>query len=221
VPAVIAEVKRASPSAGVIADLHPADTAAAYAANGAAAISVLTEERHFGGALTHLEAVSARVSVPTLRKDFVVHPRQLDEAVAAGAAAVLLMVSVLADALPDYLRATELLGLDALVEVHDEAELALALAAGASIIGVNNRDLRTLDIDLMLAPRLIAAGRRQRPDAVWVAESGYREASAVADLVGTADAVLIGSQLAGAASPGGALAELLATARALAERSTQ
>ena len=213
VPAVIAEVKRASPSLGAIADLDPAATAAAFAANGAAAISVLTEERHFGGALAHLEAVTQRVTVPALRKDFVVHPRQLDEAAAAGAAGVLLMVSVLGEALPSFLRAATRLGLDALVEVHDEPELALALAAGAAIIGVNNRDLRSLQIDLSLAPRLISVGRVQRPDAVWVAESGYRDADAVAALVGIADAVLIGSHLAAASDPGIALAELVAAVK--------
>jgi indole-3-glycerol phosphate synthase len=213
-PAVIAEIKRASPSLGAIADLDPVATARGYAGAGAAAISVLTEPRHFGGSLDHLTMVTAEVEIPVLRKDFVVHPRQLDEAVAAGAAAVLLMVSVLGGALSSYLQAAEELGLDALVEVHDASELSLALQAGARIIGVNNRDLRSLAIDLELAPRIIGAARAHHPEVIWVAESGYRDASAIAALRGVADAVLIGSHFAAAHDPGGALAALLQAAAA-------
>lgn len=211
-PAVIAEVKRASPSQGAIADLDPLETARGYAAAGAAAISVLTEPRHFGGSLAHLQAVARALPLPAVRKDFVVHPRQLQEAVSAGAAAVLLMVAVLGEALPDYLQAAHQLGLDALVEVHDAHELTLALAAGSRIIGVNNRDLRSLDVEVGLARRLIAEARPQHPEVVWVAESGYREAAAVAALRGVADAVLIGSHFASAADPGTALAALMEAA---------
>jgi len=211
-PAVLAEVKRASPSLGAIADLDPLATARAYEAGGAAAISVLTEPHRFGGALAHLRAVAAGVSLPALRKDFVVDPQQVDEAAHAGARAVLLIVGLLGEAVASYLRYAEALGLDALVEVHDEVELDVALAAGARLIGVNNRDLRSLAIDLTVAPRLIAAGRRRAPDATWVAESGYRDGAAVAALVGTADAVLIGSHLAASGDPGGALRALLAAA---------
>lgn len=207
-PAVVAEVKRASPSQGPIADLDPLATARAYADAGAAAISVLTEPHRFGGRLGHLAAVAAAVPVPALRKDFVVHPAQVDEAAAAGARAVLLIVAVLGGATAAYLRYARSRGLDALVEVHDEAELDVALAAGADLIGVNNRDLTTLAIDLATAPRLIALGRRRAPDAVWIAESGYRAAADLAAVRGVADAVLVGTHLAAQADPGAALRRL-------------
>ncbi|MFN2321855.1 MAG: indole-3-glycerol phosphate synthase TrpC [Trueperaceae bacterium] len=211
-PAVLAEVKRASPSQGPIADLDPLATARAYAAAGAAAVSVLTEPHRFGGRLAHLAAVAAAVPVPALRKDFVVHPAQVEEAVVAGARAVLLIVAVLGGATAAYLRYARALGLDALVEVHDEAELELALAAGADLVGVNNRDLTTLDIDLATAPQLIALGRTQAPDVVWIAESGYRASADVASLRGVADAVLVGTHLAGQADPGAALRRLMGVA---------
>lgn len=212
-PAVVAEVKRASPSRGAIADLDPLATARAYAAAGAAGVSVLTEPHRFGGALAHLRAVAADVPLPALRKDFVVDPRQVEEAAFAGGRAVLLIVGLLGEALGAYLGYARALGLDALVEVHDEAELDLAVAAGASLIGVNNRDLRTLEIDDAVAPRLIRAGRRIAPDATWVAESGYRDGAAVARLSGVADAVLVGSHFAGSGDPGAALRAFLAAAR--------
>jgi indole-3-glycerol phosphate synthase len=208
--AVVAEVKRASPSQGPIADLDPLATARAYAEAGAAAISVLTEPRRFGGSLAHLAAVAAAVPVPALRKDFIVHPRQLEEALAAGARGALLIVGLLGGATRAYLQYAERLGLDALVEVHDEAELEVALAAGAGLIGVNNRDLRTLEVDLTRAPRLIAWGRRAA-DATWVAESGYGEASQLAALRGVADAVLVGTRLARSGDVGAALRDLLRT----------
>lgn len=200
--AVIAEVKRASPSQGQIAPLDPVAAAAAYAAGGAAALSVLTEQRHFGGDLEHLRSVAAALDragtpLPLLRKDFTVHPAQLVEAKEAGAAAVLLIVAVLGDATSAYLRFATGLGLDALVEVHDDAELDVAVAAGARIIGVNNRDLRTLAIDLATAPRLSARSRGEGFDGVLVAESGYRTPSDLAAVEGLADAVLVGTSLAG------------------------
>lgn len=205
--AVLAEVKRASPSRGEIADLDPLATARAYAAAGAAAVSVLTEPHRFGGALAHLEAVAAAVDVPALRKDFVVHPRQVDEAATAGARGVLLIVALLGDATGAYLRYAERLGLDALVEVHDEAELELARAAGATLIGVNNRDLRTLEIDVARAPRLIAAARGDA-GVTWVAESGYADPAQLAALRGVADAVLVGTHLAASGDVGAALRAL-------------
>ena len=205
---VIAEVKRASPSQGAIRDLDPTATAAAYAAAGAAAVSVLTEPHRFGGALTHLEGVAAAVPIPALRKDFVVHPRQVVEAVEAGARAVLLIAAVLGDALGEYVAFAERLGLDPLVEVHDRSELDRAIDVGATLIGVNNRDLRTLAIDLSTAPRLIAVGRERGHAAIWVAESGYAHAAELRALHGVADAVLIGSHLAGSADPGAALRAL-------------
>jgi indole-3-glycerol phosphate synthase len=207
-PHVIAEVKRASPSQGAIADLDPLATARAYAAAGAAAVSVLTEPHRFGGALAHLEEVAAAVAIPALRKDFVVHPRQIDEARAAGARAVLLIVAVLGDELAPYLSYARQVGLDALIEVHDERELALAIGSGAELIGVNNRDLRTLAIDLATAPRLIALGRASGHAALWIAESGYRHPSEIRALRGVADAVLIGSHFAASGDPGGALRAL-------------
>ncbi len=208
VPAVIAEVKRASPSQGAIADLDPVATAEAYARGGASAISVLTEPHRFGGHLDHLARVAQRTPLPTLRKDFVVHPDMVDEAAAAGARGVLLIVAVLTHATAAYLAYAESLGLDALVEVHDEAELELALAAGARLIGVNNRDLRTLDVDPTTAPRLAGIGRAGAPEVTWVAESGYRTAAAIAELRGRVDAVLVGTHLAGHADPARALADL-------------
>jgi len=205
--AVVAEVKRASPSQGAIADLDPLATARGYEAGGAAAISVLTEPHRFGGALAHLAAVAGAVPLPALRKDFVVHPRQVEEAAAAGARGVLLIVALLGSATGAYLRFAESLGLDALVEVHDAAELDVARAAGATLIGVNNRDLRTLEIDLALAPTLIGAARGD-PALTWVAESGYRRPSELEALRGVADAVLVGTHLASSGDVAGALRAL-------------
>ena len=207
---VIAEVKRASPSQGAIAELDPASTAAAYGAAGARAISVLTEPRHFGGSLGHLQEVGAACSLPLLRKDFTIHPAQIAEAAAAGASAVLLIVAVLGEQTAGYLRYAESLGLDALVEVHTEAELDVALRSDAGIIGINNRDLVTLNTDLATAPRLAAAARRAGFGGVLVAESGYRSAAELDQVAGFADAVLIGTSLAGSGDPGAALGRLLA-----------
>ena len=194
---IIAEIKKASPSLGHIAPLDPIKAATAYAQGGASAISVLTEPRHFGGSLEDLTCVAEMLPLPLLRKDFTVHPLQLIEAKQAGASAVLLIVAVLRDALRDYLVFADSLGLDALVEVHDEGELEIALAAGAGIIGVNNRDLRTLKIDLNNAPGLITKARAQGYQGLLVAESGYKHAEELITLQGVADAVLIGSSLAG------------------------
>lgn len=194
---VIAEIKRASPSQGAIAPLDPVHAARAYLAGGATALSVLTEPRHFGGQLSYLRTVADAVPLPLLRKEFVVHPAQVREAAEYGASAVLLMVSVLGEATASYLRYCEALGLEALVEVHDDAELRVALEAGTSILGVNNRDLRSLAIDLSTAPRLIMAARSAGFDGLCVAESGYRAHAEVAALAGVADAVLVGTSLAG------------------------
>ncbi len=169
---LIAEVKRRSPSAGPIAEIPDA---AAYArdcvAKGAAAISVLTNEADFGGSLNDLHAVCAALEVPVLRKEFIVDPRQLDEAAAAGADAVLLIVAVLGSGLRAMLEATRHRGLDALVEVHDETELARALDAGATVIGINNRDLRTFQVDLSVSERLVT---RVPTGVKVIAESGVR-----------------------------------------------
>ena len=195
---LIAEVKKASPSKSVIVeDYDPASIAAEYAANGAAAVSVLTEADHFQGSLAHLEAVKAVVGpqgLPVLRKDFIFDPYQLFESRAAGADAVLLIVAALSAAqLRELLAAAQTIWLQALVEVHDEAELETALAAGAEIIGVNHRDLRTFEVDRSLSLRLrplVPAGR------LLVAESGIESAADVRRLKGAGfDGILVGEAL--------------------------
>ncbi len=207
--AVIAEVKRSSPSQGALRDADPVTLARAYQRAGAAAVSVLTEARHFGGALEHLSAVADAVALPVLRKDFVVHPAQVTEARERGASAVLLIAAVLGPRLDTYLAFTRAVGLEALVEVHDEGELARALAAGADVVGVNNRDLRSLEVDLAVAPRLLERARAAGFHGVGVAESGYDRSEQLASLRGLADAVLVGSSLARSDDPEDALRRLL------------
>ncbi len=192
---VIAEVKRKSPSKGDLADIaDPASLAAAYAQGGAAAISVLTEQRRFGGSLDDLRAVRAAVDTPILRKDFIVTSYQLLEARSAGADLALLIVAALDD---DDLRrlhdeAREL-GLTVLVEVHDEAETERAVALGAEIIGVNARNLKTLVVDNDTFARLAPMVPDER---VLVAESGISGPDDVKRFVGEgADAVLVGEAL--------------------------
>ncbi len=209
--AIIAEVKRSSPSQGKIADLEPVEAARAYEIGGAAALSILTEPRHFGGELLHLEQVASQINLPLLRKDFTVHPAQILEAKRAGASAVLLIVAATQQHTQAYLNFTHALGLDVLVEVHDEAELEIALHAGSKIIGVNNRDLRTLDINLNNAPRLIQRAKDAGFTGILVAESGYSKPEQLRELVGLADAVLIGSSLAGSGNLTKALQELMQT----------
>jgi indole-3-glycerol phosphate synthase len=199
--AVIAEIKRASPSKGAIAPTLDARTQAlAYAAGGAAAISVLTEPSEFGGSLDDLAAVADGVSIPVLRKDFIVHPVQIWEARANGAAAVLLIARALApEALAALHREAEQAGLAVLVEVRDEAELQRALDIGATIIGVNNRNLETLVIDPATAPRVI---RSMPSNIIAIAESGMsRPEDALAAQAAGADALLIGSAISAAADP--------------------
>ncbi|HET8724145.1 MAG TPA: indole-3-glycerol phosphate synthase TrpC [Anaeromyxobacteraceae bacterium] len=207
---VIAEVKRASPSAGAIdAALDAPAQAARYAAAGAAAISVLTDGPGFGGSLDDLSAARARVDVPLLRKDFVLERYQLLEARAWGADAALLIVSALpGDLLRRRLDDCAALGLSALVEVHDVAEAERALAAGARIVGVNNRDLRTFRVDLAASEAVLPG----LPGGVrGVAESGIRGPADVARLrrCGAAN-FLVGEALVRAPDPGALLAELVA-----------
>ncbi|GBC81108.1 Indole-3-glycerol phosphate synthase [bacterium HR10] len=206
---VIAEVKRASPSRGVIReDFDPVALAREYEQNGAAAISVLTEEDHFQGALAHLVAIRRAVRVPLLRKDFLFDPYQLYEAAAAGADAVLLIAAILDTArLRDLRQLAEELALDALIEVHDPADLEKALAAGARLIGVNNRDLRTFTVDRTVSFELAA---RVPSDVVLVSESGLSARPELEELrrVGYR-AFLIGEYLMRAARPGEALRALL------------
>jgi indole-3-glycerol phosphate synthase len=206
---VIAEHKRRSPSRGAIReDLAPADVARAYEANGASAISVLTDEPFFGGRMEHLVEARAACSLPVLRKDFVVDPWQIWEARAAGADAVLLIAAALGDReLRDLLGVAGEAGMGALVEVHDRSELDRALAAGSLVVGVNNRDLRTLavslDTALVLAPVI-------PDDVVAVAESGIRSGADVRRLREAGfDAFLVGEHLMAAAAPGEALSRLL------------
>jgi indole-3-glycerol phosphate synthase len=210
--AVIGEVKRRSPSVGVIDDaVDPASRALAYAQAGAAGISVLTEVDHFGGSLADLVAVAGSVQVPVLRKDFVVEAGQVDEAAAAGADAVLLIAALHARGSLDELvaRAHEL-RLEVLLEVHDERELELALGTRADLVGINNRDLRTFRVDLATTERLAPIAR----DAgrVVVAESGVRDPADARRMHECGvDAVLVGEALMRAHDPAGAL-RALATA---------
>jgi len=203
-------VKRASPSAGAIrAGLDAVAQARAYAAAGAAAISVLTDGPGFGGSLADLAAVREAVAVPLLRKDFVVDGYQLLEARAHGADAALLIVAALdADTLRRLLAGCRELGLAALVEVHDEAEVDAALAAGASIVGINNRNLKTFVVDLAVSERLLP---RLPASVRGVAESGVRTAEDARRLrrAGAAN-LLVGEALVRAADPGALLREMTA-----------
>jgi indole-3-glycerol phosphate synthase len=205
----IAEFKRRSPSAGELRAKADVQTIArAYERAGAAAISVLTEEANFDGSLEDLRAARAACSLPILRKDFIVDPYQLHEARAAGADAVLLIVAALEDSeLGSLHEQAQALGLDVLVEVHDSRELVRAAAVGATIIGVNNRDLRDFSVDVSRTSRLLA----QMPDgALVVSESGIATRDQVRELEheGVA-AVLVGERLMRAADPGEALVGLL------------
>lgn len=208
---VIAEVKRASPSAGVIRpDFDPPALAASYARGGAAALSVLTDLPHFQGTLGHLQAARAAVALPVLRKDFTLGPYHVFEARAAGADAVLLIVALLDDtALRDLLALARELRMAALVEVHDPPEVDRALAAGASLIGINNRDLRTFQTDLAQTETVLRH-LPTREGLTIVSESGIKTAADLRRLADLGvDAVLIGETLMRAPDPGAALAALL------------
>jgi indole-3-glycerol phosphate synthase/phosphoribosylanthranilate isomerase len=206
---VIAEFKRRSPSRGVIReDLHPVAVAQAYEIGGAAALSVLTEEQFFGGSLADLQEAHAATLLPTLRKDFLVEPYQVWEAWQAGADAVLLIVAALPGReLERMLRTAQEAGLEALVEVHDEGELRRAMHAGARLLGVNNRDLKTMKVDLATSLALID----RIPDhVVAVAESGLRTGHDLRRLRNAGfDAFLVGEHLMLSGDPGHALDALL------------
>jgi indole-3-glycerol phosphate synthase len=209
-PRVIAEVKRRSPSKGDIRiDLDPAALAAAYAAGGASAVSVLTEPCHFAGSPDDLLAVRAAVGLPVLRKDFVTSAYQVWEARAWGADAVLLIVAALDPAsLRALLTEAAEAGLDALVEVHTVPEAEVAAAAGASLVGVNARDLATLEVD---PGRFAAVRQAVAAGTVLVAESGIRDPAGVrAAGDAGADAVLVGEALVRAPDPAAAVRGLLA-----------
>jgi indole-3-glycerol phosphate synthase len=208
-PRVIAEFKRRSPSAGAIRPgADPALIAPAYAAAGAAALSVLTDVTFFDGALAHVKAARDACPLPVLRKDFLLDERDLLEARLAGADAALLIVRLLdAATLRALLAIAAEAQLQVLVEAHNDAEIATALTAGANIVGVNHRDLDTLVIDLSLSARARAAA----PAAILVAESGIQTPAHVAQMrAHGADAILVGEALMRAADPGAALRELLA-----------
>lgn len=211
-PRVIAEIKRRSPSKGEIrADFDPVACAEAYVAGGAAAISVLTDERYFGGELGYLEKVRAAAPLPLLRKDFVVDAYQIDEARVRGADAVLLIVAAFhgagrVDELAALRERAVALGLDVLVEVHDLGELDVALASGADLVGVNNRDLRSFDVDLATTERV---AERVPAGVVLVAESGIGTPADVARLEACgASAFLVGESLMRESDLVGALVRL-------------
>jgi indole-3-glycerol phosphate synthase len=200
--ALIAEVKKASPSAGVIrADFEPVSIARTYAAAGASCLSVLTDEKFFQGSLNYLWEIRQAVSLPLLRKDFIIDERQILEAIEWGADAILLIAALLTDEqLRRFRSLATAAGLAALVEVHDESELDRALAAGADLLGVNNRDLKTFQTDLAtterLAERLRAARGSTQPRPLLVAESGIHTRADVERLARCgADAILVGEAL--------------------------
>ncbi|ART70172.1 indole-3-glycerol phosphate synthase [Mycobacterium dioxanotrophicus] len=206
---VIAEVKRASPSRGALANIaDPAQLARAYEDGGARVISVLTEERRFHGSLADLDTVRAAVSIPVLRKDFIVKPYQIHEARAHGADMLLLIVAALEQpVLESLLERTESLGMTALVEVHTEEEADRALQAGARVIGVNARDLKTLEVDRDCFAR-IAPGLPS--NVIRIAESGVRGTADLLAYAGAgADAVLVGEGLVTSGDPRGAVADLV------------
>ena len=197
---LIAEVKKASPSAGVICpNFDAVEIARAYESGGASCLSVLTDEKYFQGSLDYLKAIREAVSLPLLRKDFVIDERQLLEAVEWGADAILLIVAILDDESLKHLhRLATGAGLSVLVEVHDEAELERAITIGATLIGVNNRDLRHFTVDLgtteNLAKRLVSAPNRT--ELALVAESGIKTRADVDRLVECgAQALLVGESL--------------------------
>ena len=208
-PAVIAEIKRASPSKGVLSlDFDPPALARAYEQGGAAALSVLTDEKHFQGHLSHLASARSAVALPALRKDFTVDQYHVHQAAAHGADAILLIAAILSEReLRDFRELAERYRMSALIEVHDEKELKPAVASGARIIGVNNRDLRTFQVDLGVSLRL---ADKMPADVIKVAESGIHTADHVRQLRAAGyNSFLIGEQLMKSADPALALKTLL------------
>jgi indole-3-glycerol phosphate synthase len=204
----ICEVKKASPSKGIIAaDFPYLQIALEYEAAGAAAVSVLTEPDYFLGSDQYLREIAAAISIPALRKDFVIDPYQIYEAKLLGAKAILLICALLdAQTLAEYIKIADKLGLSSLVEIHNEAEAEMAVRAGARIIGINNRDLKTFRVDLAVTARL----RSLIPDGILaVAESGIKSPEDVRALNGISiDAVLVGESLMRAADKKRLLTEL-------------
>lgn len=207
-PAIIAEIKQASPSKGVLAqDFDPPKTARQYEAGGASALSVLTDRDFFQGSLDDLQAARAAVSLPVIRKDFTIDEYQIVEAAAHGADAILLIAAILDVAeMRGFRELAASFGMAALVEVHDDAELDAALASGAEIVGVNNRDLRTFEVHLETSMRLAA---RIPSGLVKVTESGIHNATDVRMLMAAGfDAFLVGEHLMKSADPAAALRSL-------------
>jgi indole-3-glycerol phosphate synthase len=217
--ALIAEVKKASPSAGVICqDFDPVRLAREFEAAGASCLSVLTDEQFFQGSLDYLRQIRAAVKLPLLRKDFIIDERQILEAIEWGADAILLIVAILDDErLHHFHQLASSAGLASLVEVHDAAEMDRALAIGSSLIGVNNRDLRTFKVDLttteQLAVKLTSPGGGS-PGALLVAESGIHTRADVQRLAASgASAMLVGESLVRSGSITGKVADLLGKSR--------
>jgi indole-3-glycerol phosphate synthase len=209
-PAIIAEVKKASPSKGVLsAHFDPPAIAGAYERGGAAALSVLTDASYFQGSLADLQAARAAVTIPVLRKDFTIATSQILEAAASGADAILLIAAILTEReLRAFREAAGRYGLSALVEVHDRPELDRALASGANLIGVNNRNLRTFEVTLETSLDL---ARHMPADALLVSESGIATAADIARLRAAGySAFLVGEHLMKSADPAEALRALVA-----------
>jgi indole-3-glycerol phosphate synthase len=206
--AVIAEIKRKSPSKGDLnASLDPAELAVQYQRGGASCLSVLTDTNHFGGSVSDLQVARAACSVPVIRKDFTVDPRDICDARIMGADCVLLIAAILTAAeMSSYLELCREVDIDALVEVHDEAELELAMSAGATLVGVNQRDLVTFAVDQARAVRMAP---RIPEHVVRVAESGVRgRDDALALRAAGYDAILVGEHLVTSPDPEAALTEL-------------
>ena len=207
--AVIAEIKKASPSKGVLrADFQPTQIAASYARHGAAALSVLTDERFFQGGAAALIAARAACSIPVLRKDFMIDPYQLFEARAMGADCILLIAAILDDAeLADFEATAGSLGMAVLVEVHDEAELDRALRLATPLVGINNRDLRTFEVSLETTLSMLP---RVPADRLVVSESGIHASADVERLRRAGvHVLLVGEAFMRAPDPGAALASLI------------
>ncbi len=211
-PALIAEVKKASPSAGVICeDFDPVRIAKTYESAGASCLSVLTDEKFFQGSLEYLKQIRSAVRVPLLRKDFIIDERQIPQSIERGADAILLIVSILTDEqLRSFHTLAQSAGLAILVEVHDEKELDRAIGIGAALIGVNNRDLKTFKVDLATTERLANHIRNSGHDALLVAESGIHTRADVERLRSCgAGAILVGESLMRHGNIAAKIAELL------------
>jgi indole-3-glycerol phosphate synthase len=209
-PAIIAEIKKASPSKGVLAEkFDPAAIARLYESSGATALSVLTDRDYFQGALCHLQAARDATALPVLRKDFIIDETQIAQAFAAGADAILLIAAILSVSELRRLReSVEALGLDALVEAHNEEELLAALDSGATLVGINNRNLHTFEVTLDTSLRL---AKRIPANVLSVSESGINSRDDVHRLLDAGySAFLVGEQLMKSPDPATALQELLA-----------